>query len=283
MTGQTWTTSHAQVAGIPWAYRERGAGPAVVFLHGTLSNSHAFDPQLEALTDDFRCIAIDWPGHARSGFAPGGWTVGDLVEGLAEFLATLDLDRAALVGLSQGGAVALRVALAHPELVTALVIIGAGPDGPSAEVAEGLAELGRTLATQTHPERLASLAPVQTAFHAPGWAARQPELARAELASMAGHPTDAYPLLTQIPGQYDNVLDQLPLIATPTLILWGEHDARRTWGGPMAAGIPQAELVVIPGAGHHSTLDAPSAVTAAVSDFLRAQLLPPPHPDLPRS
>ena len=101
--------------------------PAIVFVHGTRLSRHAWTSQLETLSDEFRTIALDLPGHgARSG-EPFS------LEAAAAVLAITIRDnavggRAVVVGLSLGGYVAMTLAASRPELVRGLVIAGASAE-----------------------------------------------------------------------------------------------------------------------------------------------------------
>jgi pimeloyl-ACP methyl ester carboxylesterase len=246
----------------------------VCFFHGTLGSRAVWDSAVGELAERYRCVTVDWPGHGRSGFNPAGWTVEDLVRGVPLLLADAGVQRAVLVGLSQGGAVSLRVALSRPDLVAALVTVGAGPDGPAPDVAAGLARLGGELAVTDEPGRRARLADLQDGYHAPGWARREAGAAERELAAMSSLVPGAYPLLTRIPGQYGTVEDELDGISCPALVVWGAHDPRAFWGPRMAERIPAARLAVIDNAGHHVPLDAPAEFNRVLACFLDDLTLP---------
>lgn len=262
------------IDGVPWAWEASGEGPAVCFFHGTLGSHGIWDSTVGELASRYRCVVVDWPGHGRSGFNPDGWTVEDLVRGVPLLLADAGVQRAVFVGLSQGGAISLRVALSRPDLVTGLVTVGAGPDGPAPDVAAGLARLGAELAAADEQGRRARLAGVQPSYHAPGWARRAPAAAERELAAMSSLAPSAYPLLTRIPGQYGTVEDRLPDITCPALVVWGGHDPRAFWGPRMAQRIPAARLTVIDNAGHHVPADAPDEFNRALVDFLDDLTIP---------
>lgn len=262
------TTGTSLIDGVPWAWEASGEGPCVCLFHGTFGSRAVWDSAVAELATRYRCIAVDWPGHGRSGFDPGGWSVRDLVHGVPALLADIGVERAVFVGLSQGGAIALRVALARPDLVAGLVTVAAGPDGPSPEVAAGLARLGGELAVADEASRRARLAQYQESFHAPGWALREPRAAEDELTAMSSLAPSAYPLLTRIPGQYGTVEDELSRITCPALVVWGAHDQRAFWGPRMVRLMPAARLAVIKDAGHHVPLDAPAEFNRLLAGFL---------------
>lgn len=262
------TTGTSSIEGVPWAWEASGEGPCVCFFHGTLGSRAVWDSAVGELAGRYRCVAVDWPGHGRSGFNPAGWTVEDLVRAVPVLLADAGVQRAVFVGLSQGGAISLRVALSRPDLLAGLVTVSAGPDGPAPDIAAGLARLGAELAAADEPGRRGRLANLQDSYHAPGWTRREPEAAERELAAMSSLVPQAYPLLTRIPGQYGTVEDELGGITCPALVVWGAHDPRAFWGARMAELISTARLAVIDNAGHHVPLDAPTEFNRVLACFL---------------
>ncbi|HET7106413.1 MAG TPA: alpha/beta hydrolase [Candidatus Acidoferrum sp.] len=114
-----------EVSGARIHYLDKGSGPPIVILHGLGGQMGNFTyALLDRLTDEFRVLLIDRPGSGYSRRAPGA--TGRLPEQaavIAEFIRKLGLQRTLLVGHSLGGAIALGVALDHPEAVKALALI----------------------------------------------------------------------------------------------------------------------------------------------------------------
>jgi len=260
------------INGITYACLEAGDGPLVLLAHGTFGGKELMRPQLEYLSRGFRCVAFDWPGHGESGFDPEGWGPWDLVEDVVAMIESLGEERAFLAGVSQGGAIFSRVALAYPERVLGLVNMCAGPGPPPPTVVADLAQVARVLADEPDEavRRRAARAFADTYFHAPGFAARNPSLAAAEIDVMVGHPRDALALVAALPPRYDSITERLGEIATPVLLIWGDQDRRATLGAELAAAIPDAQLLVIAGAGHHVNVDAPAQVSEAIEHFCQA-------------
>src|SRR5690606_37931774 len=106
-----------------------GSGPPVVLLHGFTGSGAAWEPHVEALAPEFTTLAVELVGHGRSD-APAEvdrYRMARAVDDLAALLRALGFERAAWLGYSLGGRVALQVAVRRPDVVSALVLEGATP------------------------------------------------------------------------------------------------------------------------------------------------------------
>lgn len=256
--------------GIDYACVEAGSGPLVLLCHGTFGGKRLMLPQLEHLSRHFRCVALDWRGHGQSGFTPGGWTADDLVEDIAALIQSLGEERAMIAGVSQGGAIGMRVALKYPGKVRALVNMCGGPGGPPPAAIERLYDLARGFAEE-RDETLRRAAVEEFAkgyFHAPDFADRDPKGFANEVDTILAHPRESLGLLPCVPASYVDITPRLPEITCPTLIIWASHEARKTMGADLAAAIAGAEMVTIENAGHHVNVDQPKATSEAMERFL---------------
>jgi pimeloyl-ACP methyl ester carboxylesterase len=250
------------------AYRRAGQGPPLVLLHGFLFDSRAWRPQLEELSSDFTVVAWDAPGAGRSPDPPESFALADWADCLASLLDAIDLrDPTSVVGLSWGAVLAQELYRRHPERVQSLVLAGAyaGWRGslPAALVEERLAACLRD------SRRAASDV---VASYLPGMhSAAAPSEVRDEMAAIIAdfHPV-GFRLMARSLAETDT-RDLLPEIRVPTLLVYGEADARASLsvGEAIRALIPGARLAVIPGAGHVSNLEAPERFNALVRDFSR--------------
>ncbi len=111
----------AVVNGIDLYYEERGSGPPLLLIHGTGAYAELWSPVLEGLARSFRVIAYDRRGFARSP-SPKRWSLSDQARDAAALLETLGASPATVVGWSAGGVVALDLAASFPEQVTKLVL-----------------------------------------------------------------------------------------------------------------------------------------------------------------
>ncbi|WP_030194822.1 alpha/beta fold hydrolase [Streptomyces sp. NRRL S-87] len=253
-----------RVDGLTVAYDRVGAGPPVVFLHGAGDDARIWRPQLQALADAFTVVAWDEPGAGRSSDVPGSFVLADYARCVAAVVASLGLGPAHVAGLSWGGTVALEFYRHHPDLVRTLILADtyAGWKGslPAAEVRARVKGARRMPAAPR-----GAFDPTLPGLYADG----PPAAYAALLAAMA----DAVRPATlgrqlSLMAETDQ-RDLLPTVAVPTLLLWGEQDVRSplTVARQFHEAIPDAELVVIPGAGHVSNLERPEEFNRAVRRF----------------
>src|SRR5438445_10038649 len=113
----------AQVNGIELAYLEFGTGSPLVLLHGGFGSVEMFGPNVELLAAGHRVIGVDLQSHGRSPVADRPMRFETMADDIAALMRQLKLERAAIMGFSLGGAVALRTAIQHPELVSRLVLV----------------------------------------------------------------------------------------------------------------------------------------------------------------
>lgn len=255
---------HAEVNGQRLFYEDTGGdGPVIAFSHGLFMDHSMFAPQVEALRDRYRCIAWDERGHGQTGDATGPFTYWDSADDLASLLRGLDVERAVLAGMSQGGYLTLRAALAHPDLVTGLVLIDtqAGTENP--ELMPYYRELLERWMTQGMDDELA--ATIEAIILGQGYA----DADRWKRSWKEIRPENLQQLFTTL-AERDDIRDRIGEISVPALVIHGEQDAAismdRAQG--LADGIPDAELVVIDGAGHASNLTHADQVTPQIERFL---------------
>jgi 2-succinyl-6-hydroxy-2,4-cyclohexadiene-1-carboxylate synthase len=237
-----------------------GMAPTVVFLHGFTHTGRSWQPVIAALGERYTSVADDIRGH---GDASERLPV--TLEAVVEDVVGAAPERFTLAGYSMGGRIALHVALAAPEHVERLVLIGASPgiadDGERAARRRADEELAGEIDRSSIEEFasrwaqtpvLAGLAPaVLDTAHADRLRSTPAGLARA----LRGLGTGALPSL------WDR-LGELPM---PVTLVVGERDQKfRGIAAEMAVGIRASDVVVVPGAGHAVHLEAPQAVVNAL-------------------
>jgi pimeloyl-ACP methyl ester carboxylesterase len=257
-----------RVDGIEVAYDRVGQGPPLVLAHGATADARLFRPQGEDLADEFTVVAWDEPGAGRSSDVPPAFTLADYARCLAAVVEDVDLGPAHVLGVSWGGTVVLELYRHHAELVRTLLLVDtyAGWKGslPPAEVRSRAEGAERMLAVPAE-----AFAPTM-----PGLFAGRPPAEAVRLLSVMSADTRPQSMRTELTVMVEaDQRDLLPRIAVPTLLLWGELDTRSPVE-PVAhqflAAIPRATLVVLPGIGHLSNLEAPEPFNRTVREFCRA-------------
>jgi pimeloyl-ACP methyl ester carboxylesterase len=248
----------ARVNGIEIDYEDIGQGRPVLLTHGHLSSRTAWNGQHRALGDRHRVISWDIRGHGQteSPDDPAQYSLDLTVADIRALLGHLGIARAVIGGLSLGGYVSLAFAIAHPDMVEALVICDSGPGYRNAEARAQWNERAFARAAELEAEGLDGLA-------GRGREVRESR-SRHRSAQALAHATRG--MLAQ---QGSTVIDGLPSIRVPTLVIVGDQDT--PFLAPcqyMAKKIPGARLEIIAGAGHSSNLDQPEVFNRVLRDFL---------------
>jgi 2-succinyl-6-hydroxy-2,4-cyclohexadiene-1-carboxylate synthase len=251
----------------------RGDGPALLLLHGFTRDSRAWQPVLPCF-DAYRTVRVDLIGHGKSDSPadPARYTMAHAVDDLTALLHHLDIERAALIGYSLGGRVALHFALEAPRLLRALVLESAssGIDDPMERDARFASDV--RLAASIERD---GIEPFVDRWQAQPLFASQSSLPAAVLEEQRRQRLENSPLglanslRGMGAGAQDCLLPRLGEIDVPTFFLAGALDRRYAALAPvMAARVPGAEHYVIDGAGHTTHLEQPDAYGALVTDFL---------------
>ena len=245
---------------------EGGAGPVIVLLHAGIADRTMWTEHLSPLAHEgYRVLALDLPGFGEAAIGAGEqapWRdVGDS-------LGALGVERAALVGNSFGGAVALRVAVTSPDLVAALVLVSAPPVqlDPSDELTAAWAAEEDAL---ERGDVDAAVRAVVDAWTLPGAS----DALRARVGTMQrrafelGLAGDESP---EAPDPLEDNPDLLAAIDVPALVAVGERDMVdfRRGAEVLADALPRARHEVIAGAGHLAPLETPGAFRALLLAFL---------------
>jgi pimeloyl-ACP methyl ester carboxylesterase len=267
------TLETVAVTGGTVAYERVGEGPAVVLTHGTPSWSMLWRDVVPELATDHTVYTWDLLGYGRSTTAPGVRpSVALHAETLAELVDAWALRDPVLVGHDIGAATVLRAHLRHHVPARALALLDAAVlppwTTPVAQHIQAHLDVYRTMPGHVFHELIR--AHLATATHRPLDAPTE----RGYLEPYTGE-AGQQRYLDQVEG-FDEadtreVVAALGEVATPTLVLWGEHDR---WlpadaADRLAAAIPDARRVVVPEAGHFLLEDAPSATAVELGRFLR--------------
>jgi pimeloyl-ACP methyl ester carboxylesterase len=256
---------------------EAGSGPPVVLIHGIGRSLHDWTENIDALAQSHRVIALDMLGFGLSEKPEIRYTVDLQARALCEFMRTLGLEPAALVGNSLGGAVALTLALKHPELVSKLVLVapaGMGERGASFFTWMALPLVGEWV---TRPSLKGSQQVLHalfkdTKFHTEARAQRDFELgqmpgAQRVFLSMLRSMVHGNQLRPQL---LKNLRDRLGELEMPTLMIWGQQDQIlfSHYAAAAAATLKNGRLQIFDPCGHFPMIECADAFNDMVLEFL---------------
>jgi 4,5:9,10-diseco-3-hydroxy-5,9,17-trioxoandrosta-1(10),2-diene-4-oate hydrolase len=268
------------VNGVTTQYLEAGTGAPLVLLHGHEQSATSWRWVIPDLARTHRVLALSLPGHGGTDPAEGPYAPGrDLAPFVADVLDVLGVDRFDLVGNSVGGAIALRVALADPERVRTLTLVDS-------------AGLGR----EVHPLLALDTVPVVGELaiaisRLPGGDVQRSGMSSAmlfaqpwrvppeffteqhELARRPGHLEAATAMARALfdhNGQREVLLDRLPALTMPTLVVWGASDQLLPAHQAQAAveRLPHGRLELIPDCGHLPHVELPERFVAVLGGWL---------------
>ena len=242
--------------GVKIYYEDHGHGPPILLSHGYSATCRMWNGQISALVARHRVIVWDMRGHGESDAPddPAAYSEALTVEDMAALLHRCRIDRAIIGGLSLGGYMSLAFHLAHPEMVSALMLFDTGPGFRNAEARRAWNERAMRRADELESRGFAALG-------------QSDEVRAGKHRSAQGLAGAARGMLAQ--ADNDHIIAGLDKIAVPTLVLVGADDAAFLAAADyMARKIPQATRVTIPHAGHASNLHQPPAFNRAVEEFL---------------
>jgi 3-oxoadipate enol-lactonase len=252
-----------RAGGAQFEVEQTGSGPDLVMLHSLLTDPGSFAAIVPALSRSRRVTLVSLPGFGRSTAA--GTSIEDSADRLAHLISTLD-GKPDVLGNGYGGFIAVALAARHGERLGKLVLADTGAVFPEsgraaframAEAVEkgGMAAIVDTAVRRIFPEDY-------LAAHPEVIAQRREVLLRANPANFAA----ACRALAKL-----DLRPELPRIRNPTLVVVGSLDAATppALARELAAGIPAAKLVELPGCGHCPPLQQPAQFISAVDPFLR--------------
>jgi pimeloyl-ACP methyl ester carboxylesterase len=239
-------------------YEVHGSGPPLILTHGYSSTSAMWQGQIEALAKRHRLILWDMRGHGQSDYPddPSAYSEALTVGDIAALLDQVGAAKAIVGGLSLGGYMSLAFYRAHPERVSALLIIDTGPGFKKDDAREAWNKRAHETADRFERHGLDVLKSASR------------ERSSVSHRDASGLARAARGMLTQRDAR---VIELLPEIKVPSLVVVGADDTPFLAASDyMAAKIPGAQKAVIPAAGHAVNIDQPQAFIDAVVPFLEA-------------
>lgn len=250
-------------------YEDTGQGEeTIVFSHGLLWSGRMFQAQVAALQGRYRCITYDHRGQGRSEVTAGGYDMDSLAEDAAALIEALELGPCHFAGLSMGGFVAMRLAARRPELLRSLILLETSADAEPAENVPRYRLLNLIVRLFGVRAVAGQVLPIMFGSSFLGDASRAQELERWQQELLGNQRS----IVRAVKGVIDRapIYPELDQVRLPTLIIVGDEDVATVPAKAqrIAQAIAGSRLVVIPGAGHTSTVEEPAAVNAALQDFL---------------
>lgn len=262
--------SYLEIDDLKLYYEVKGEGTPVVFLHDGLIDSQVWEHQFTAFSKFFQVVRYDCRGYGRSNIPAGAFS---MVDDLYALLTHLNLSKVILIGGSMGGSTALDFSLAHPQMVSRLVLVGASISGfPFSEhflqrVQGILQPMLETETIETTLERYAN---------DPYLIASGNDMARKELRTLLTKNRQTLEgvkyLMKQnlVESPDPPAFERLAEVNAPTLIVVGEVDIAdvHAHAGVIEAFVSNSKRIVVPNAGHLAYLDQPETFNQIVQQFL---------------
>ena len=247
-------------------YVERGSGAAVIFSHGSMMDYAMFEPQIEHLSSGYRVIAY----RNRTWFRPDEpHSLDDLVEDCRSLLDSLGIEKCVLAGMSMGGHMALPFALKYQERLEGLILMGAGAAAFPPEVQELTGGSFAKLDIDGNLPREWAEFTAQVVFGRTTFQTNRKQI---------DYWIDRW---TTIPARVvyrqgmswiykEDLSPEIARIRVPVQMIQGEEETAylTEWVLPMIDQLPDANLKVIPKAGHFANLERPHLVNEAIASFL---------------
>jgi pimeloyl-ACP methyl ester carboxylesterase len=256
--------------GLPIFYEDVGAGPAVVLGHSFLCSGTMWRGQVPALAGRFRVLNLDLRGHGRSGEVVRAFSLDDAVSDVVAVLDHLGIEKAVWCGLSVGGMVALRAALACPQRVGGLVLLDTDAGAETVIRKSRFWAMGLGV-------RLVGMGPFASSIARLMFGATTRRLDPALVSRWKRDLSEFHvPSVLRVLDalmQRDSLIPRLHQIRVRTLVVVGEED--RSLPPALSRRIHDrlhdSRFVQITAAGHLSALERPAPVTEAILEFLEPQ------------
>jgi len=252
---------YAEINGVRIYYEIHGQGRPTVLLHGGADSiAGSLSQQMAAFAKTRRVIALEQRGHGHTADSPGLLSYAQMTEDTAALLRKLGVENADVVGWSDGGIIALMLAIRHPSLVRRVVASGANvnPQGLTPQAREW-AETKLETWTGPNSEYHAKVSPDGPAQ----WPILVKKLKRLWLE-------------TPTPGELS--FDQLKKVQQPSLIVSGDRDTvTHEHTVAMFHALPAGQLFILPDTGHNTFRLRPDWMNTVIVSFLDAEIKPPPR------
>lgn len=243
------------------------SNPPVILVHPVGLDLTYWGAQIDALRGAFDVIAYDLPGNGSTPGTAQDWSIDAAAEVLAQVAADSESERVSVVGISIGGMIAQAFALAHPEALQSMVLIGT-----AASFSEEQRGFARNRAAVARRDGLSSIIPptLERWFTAET-RMRRPDIIDRVTKSLSADDPLIYAAMWEMIAQL-HLAPRLGEIMCPTLIMTGDRDpiCPPDVARALHAGIPYAQLTIVPGAAHMCILEQPGFINERLVAFLES-------------
>jgi pimeloyl-ACP methyl ester carboxylesterase len=264
----------AAVNGTSLYFEVAGEGHALVLNHGGLVDNHLWDDQFDEFAQHFKVIRYDMRGFGDSGMIKNGMEPYSMERDLYSLLQFLGIEKAYVLGLSMGGALSIDFTLQYPEMVDALITVGAGLSGYEGDQPKELKAMFEAMDEAFKRGDTAQSVEISLEVwtdgphRTPGQVDPQ---VRERVRAMTTHnfergdDEEVHPQHMEPPA-----VNRLAEIHVPSLIIVGDQDVGMILeiADTLEQGIAGAKKVVIPGTAHHLNMEKPQEFNRVVIDFL---------------
>jgi len=252
-----------------WVH-DQADGPALLLLGGLSDPAESWQAQIDAFSDRYRVIAPDNRGAGRSPIPPDGITIRAMAEDAADVLRELGVERAHVMGFSMGGSIAQELALGHPELVRSLVLNGtcSHPDPYFRQMVLSWVAAATHANSERELLKMFFLWIYTRRAHEDGTVEA---LIDEALESPLAQTPEGFLAQAQACIDWPGARERLGAIAAPALVTVGGEDIACPPGlsREIAAELPNAQLVVLPGEAHQPFQEVPEEFNRIVAGFWR--------------
>ena len=253
-------------------YDEYGAGHPLILIPGLGGSRLGWSKQIEPFSCKYRVINLDNRDAGSSGRSASAYGIADMADDVAGLINNLGLGSTFVVGVSMGGFIAQHLTLRHPALVKKMVLVstsagGAGHVNPAPEIAA-------LLVRDPSEDIVMSVRRSQSMITGPGFAERHPEDIERAVEHAFKLPMSPAAYQRQLNAAMSHRLEgtraRLGEIRVPTLVIHGDSDPLVPYpnGQALAAEIPGAKFMTLPGVGHLPHIEATEVFNRAVMEFL---------------
>ncbi len=259
-----------QVNGANVYYEDTGTGvESIVFSHGLLWNGRMFDKQVEYLKSRYRVITYDHRGQGQTEVTADGYDMDTLSEDAVALIEALDIAPCHFVGLSMGGFVGMRLAARHPELLKSLILLESTADP---EPSENVPKYNRLNFVMRWLGPRLIVSPVMKIMFGQKFLNDPSRIAERKLWENYLKANHRIGITRAVSGvvKRKGVYDELTHIKAPTLIAVGDQDVATVPAKSerIHSQIENSEMIIIPGAGHTSSVEEAEVVNNAIETFL---------------